>query len=188
MAMKNIIKAIIVSMAFVACDSGEERYSREYLCQFTFDMSMHSTSALTRCIDNPSMFVRVDVKKENGIFALYIYPNSGNDNERILLRTDPEIYKMGQVGANNSIIVGCSNFNGLKAYDSQCPNCLEAYTGISYPLAWTDNGQAVSCAKCKRKYQLNSDGITDNGLRMLEYRLRVELDYWGNKKCLYITN
>lgn len=174
MAMKNIIKAIIVSMAFVACDSGEERYSREYLCQFTFNTQLHIASPLTRCLTNPGSFVRVDVKKELGVFNLYIYSNNGKEQEKLTLSTDKENYQMGQVGANNSIIVGCSNFNGLRAYDSQCPNCLDAYTGISYPLTWTDNGQTVCCAKCNRKYQLNSDGITDNGLRLIEYRVRFD--------------
>lgn len=174
MAMKNIIKAIIVSLAFVACDSGEERYSREYLCQFTFNTQLHIASPLTRCLTNPGSFVRVDVKKELGVFNLFIYSNNGKEQEKLTLSTDKENYQMGQVGANNSIIVGCSNFNGLRAYDSQCPNCLDAYTGISYPLAWADNGQTVCCAKCNRKYQLNSDGITDNGHRLIEYRVRFD--------------
>lgn len=172
--MKNIIKAIIVSMAFVACDSGEERFSRAYPCQFTFNTQLHPASALTRCLTNPGTFVRVDVKKVQGVFNLYIYSNNGQEQEKLTLTTDRENYQIGQVGANNSIIVGCSNFNGLKAYDAQCPNCLDAYTGINYPLTWTSNGLALSCKKCSRIYQLNSDGVTDNGLRLLEYRVMYD--------------
>jgi hypothetical protein len=46
----------------------------------------------------------------------------------------------------------------------------------------------VSCKNCSRTYQLNTDGITDNGLRLLEYRVRVEFDQLGNKKALWVTN
>lgn len=161
-------------MAFVACDSGEERYSMDYPCLFTFNTQLHITSALTRCLDNPGSFVRVDVKKELGVFNLFIYSNNGKEQEKITLATDKENYQMGQVGANNSIIIGCSNFNGLKAYDAQCPNCLDAYTGINYPLSFSSNGQTVSCSKCERIYQLNTEGITDNGLRLIEYRPRYD--------------
>lgn len=159
--------------AFVACDNSEERFSSKYPCAFTFNTTLHPASALTRSLDNPTMYVRVDVKRENGIHVLYVYPNSG-ENERIMLSTDDENYRIGQVGANNSIIVGCSTFNGLKAYDAQCPNCLDQFSSNNFPLAFANNGQAVTCKKCSRTYQLNSEGITDNGLRLLEYRVRYD--------------
>lgn len=165
---------LLLSLLFFGCTDGEERYNSTYPCQFTFNTQLHITSPLTRCLTNPGSFVRVDVKKEKGVFNLYIYSNSGKEQEKLTLVTDRENYQMGQVGANNSIIVGCSNFNGLKAYDAQCPNCLDEYTGINYPLTWTNNGQAVECAKCKRTYQLNSEGITEDGLRLIEYRIRFD--------------
>lgn len=161
-------------LLFASCDNSEERYSNEYLCQFTFNTQLHIASPLTRCLTNPGSFVRVDVKKEKGVFNLYIYSNNGEEQEKLTLATDRENYQMGQVGANNSIIVGCSNFNGLKAYDAQCPNCLDTYTGTNYPLTWGDNGQTVNCAKCKRSYQLNTEGITNDGLRLIEYRIRFD--------------
>ena len=188
MAVKNILKVLLLSAVLVSCTDSDERFTRKYPCKFKFDMALHPTSALTRCLDNPTMFVRVDVKRENGVFVFYVYPNSGKDNERIMLGTDKENYLVGQVGANNSIIVGASTFNGHKAYDAQCPNCLDMYSGSSFPLAFSQNGQTVSCKNCSRTYQLNTDGITDNGLRLLEYRVRVEFDQLGNKKALWVTN
>lgn len=157
-----------------SCSDTEEQYTTEYTCYFTFSTQLHPTSLLTRVLDNPGSYVRVDVKLVSGAHRLYIYSNNGKDEEEVAVTTDKENYLIGTVGANSSIMVGCSTFNGAKAYDSQCPNCLSDYTGSSYPLTWTANGQAVECAKCGRTYELNYDGRTDNGKALLQYKVSYD--------------
>ncbi|MGN1263484.1 MAG: hypothetical protein ACI4TW_05555 [Prevotella sp.] len=158
-----------------SCSKDEEQYTKEYICQFSFSTQLHPTSLLTLALANPASYVKVDVKTVSGTRRLDISSNNGKDTESITVSTDKENYMIGTVGANSSIIVGCSTFNGLKAYDSQCPNCLNDYTGNSYPLTWTSNGQAVECGKCGRKYELNYEGSTDNGKMLLQYKV----DYNG---------
>ena len=84
------------------------------------------------------------------------------------------------MGANRRLIVGCSNFNGLKCFDGQCPNCLLNGTLSNYPLSWTDRGQMLVCQKCSRKYNPNAEGIPTNGgeddRRLIEYRIEFNGD------------
>lgn len=155
--------------ALTACDDETEQYTNDYECYFTFETRYHQTSLLTLALDNPGSFVRVDVRQEQGVHRLYMYSNNGRDTETVMLTTDRENYVMGTVGANNSIIVGCTNFDGLRAYDSQCPNCLAAYTGNSYPMTWTANGQGLTCANCHRTYELNYEGRANDGKPLLQY-------------------
>lgn len=158
-----------------ACGKDDnEQYSNDYTCYFTFTTQYHPTSLLTLALDNPGSFVNVTVQLASGVHQLHITSNNGRDVEDVVITTDKENYLIGNVGANGSIIVGCSVFDGLKAYDGQCPNCLGNYTGNSYPLAWASNGQAVDCAKCGRRYELSYDGRTDEGRALLQYKVTYD--------------
>lgn len=176
--------APIASMMFLqtSCDDGSERYSTEYRCQFVFNTNTHITSILTRTLDNPGSFALVKMRTEKGIKVLDIQSNNGKDKETIYMTTVEENQMTGSLGANNSIIVGCTNFNGMAAFDGQCPNCLANYTSQNFPLTWCENGQKVSCAKCGKIYELHYEGRTDEGKRLIEYRVR----YDGNR--LTVTN
>lgn len=166
------VATIVVAIALTACDAGENKYSDDYVCNFVFYTTYHPTSVLTRVLDNPGMYVRVEVTKSLGIYHLIIYPNDGSESEDIALTTAIENEKISYdyVGANNAIIIGCSTAMEWQAYDAQCPACLENYTGTSYPLSWTNSGSAVTCAKCGRTYTLVY-GASDDGYRLLEYRI-----------------
>lgn len=160
---------------FSACtEDNEEQYTTEYTCYFTFMTQFHPTSLLTLSLDNPGSFVKVDVKLVSGAHQLHIASNNSRDMEDLTITTDKENYLIGTVGVNGSLIIGSSTFDGRKAYDAQCPNCLNDYTGNNYPLSWTSNGQAVECAKCGRKYELNYNGRTDNGKALLQYRVSFD--------------
>ncbi|MGM9707787.1 MAG: hypothetical protein ACI3YM_09320 [Prevotella sp.] len=177
---KNLIRrslysacALLFSASVLSsCDDSTERYSTLYRCQFSFKTQLHITSILTRTIDNPGSFALVKVTTTNGVKVLHIESNNGTDQETIRLNTEEENRLIGSVGANNSILVGCTNFNGMAAYDAQCPNCLEDFTGTNYPLRWAAKGQQVECAKCGRQYLLHSMGAcTEGGKRLIEYRV-----------------
>ena len=169
------IPCLLLAVMLSACSKEEEQYTKEYICQFSFNTQLHPTSLLTLALANPASYVKIDVKDASGTRRLEISSNNGKDKETITISTDKENYMIGTVGANSSIIVGCSTFSGLKAYDSQCSNCLNDYTGNSYPLTWTANGQAVECGKCGRKYELNYEGSTEDGKTLLQYKV----DYNG---------
>lgn len=164
------IFTIILSSLFVSCDDGESRYTSDYVCNFIFYITYHPTSVLARVLDNPGMYVRVEVTKSLGIYHLLVYPNDGSDYEDIALTTALENEKISYdyVGADGAIIIGCSTAMEWQAYDAQCPACLENYTGTSYPLSWSDNGTSVTCSKCSRTYYL-VHGASDDGYRLLEY-------------------
>lgn len=173
MIRKMWLVAVTAVLSLCACDKAEEEYSRDYPCAFAFNTQLHATSMLARVLDNPGSFVRVDVRMTQGIHRLTISSNNGTDKEEIPITTDRENYRIGNVGAANSIIVGCSVFNGPCAYDSQCPNCIVTGggTGTSIMLTWTNGGQAVTCGKCKRNYELNYDGRPTDGRPLMRYRV-----------------
>ena len=159
-------------IALCACDKAENRFSTEYTCNFVFYTKYHNTSILTRVLDTPGLFVYVEVQGRQGISHVLVYPNNGDAMEDIPLTTEIENrYNYDNIGANRSIIIGCTTTSEWRAYDRQCPYCLDTYSGTSFPLSWTDNGQAVYCKNCKRTYNLTYGASTD-GHRLIEYRVR----------------
>lgn len=163
----------IMAIAVCSCADTDNRYSTAYVCNFMFRGDYHPTSIIARTLSNPGMYVKVTVQKKSGITHLIANPNSGSENEDIALTTEIENrYDYSNVGANQCIIIGCTTTNEWRAYDGQCPYCLESNSGVNFPLTWTNNGQSVECAKCARTYNLNYDGISDDGNRMLQYNVR----------------
>lgn len=166
--------AVMLACMFPSCTADDGRYSTSYPCAFSFNTQLHVTSILTRCLDNPGVFVKVDVRRDKGIYVLDLASNNGKETESVPLTTEDENRRIGSVGAGNSLIIGCTNFNGMAAFDAQCPNCLVNYTGSSYPLTWVAGGQAVVCGKCGVSYELNYGGRPSSGERLIEYRIRYD--------------
>lgn len=167
-----IALTVMPAMLLSGCDDAENTHSTDYPCRFTFDMSLHQTSVLTRIIDNPGLYVGVSSRKVKGVTWLTIEPNNG-DKEDFPLTTEREnYYSYDNMGAGNSLIVGCSNFNGLKAYDRQCPSCLKSSRNPVYTLAFTGNRQKMECKACGRIYELET-GQSNDGVRLMEYTPRV---------------
>lgn len=183
--MRKLFMAIIAALSLTACEKAEEQYSSTYPCVFTFYTQYHPTSLLTLALDNPGSYAMVKVSLMQGVHRLAISSNNGQDTENVTISTDRENYQIGNVGADNCIIVGCSTFNGLRAYDGQCPNCLSDYTNNSFPLTWANNGQAVECARCGRVYELNYDGRPDTGGKAL---LQYRVTYGGSGTVLAVRN
>lgn len=162
------------ALLLAACEKGENRYSMDYPCNFIFRADYHRTSILARVFDNPGMFVCVKVQRKSGITHIIAEPNTGAENEDIALTTEIENrYNYDNIGADKSLIIGCSTTNEWRAYDRQCPYCLANNSSVTFPLTWADGGQAVTCARCGRKYNLTY-GASADGYRLLEYVPRYD--------------
>lgn len=174
MRKTRTIALAIVTMLIAACNE-QNRFSTAYMCRFMFRSDYHPTTLLARVLNNMGMFVKVTIQNKNGITNLNVSPNDGNASEDIPLTTELEKrYDYSNVGANQCIIIGCTTSGEWRAYDGQCPYCLDNYSGTNFPLSWTNSGNAVQCAKCKRTYNLNYDGISDDGNRLLQYNVRSD--------------
>ena len=114
---------LAIVTALTACTSDGFRYSTDYPCNFTFYVSYHQTSVLARVLDNPGLYVWVEVQKKLGVNHLMVHPNNGDADENIALTTEIENNRIDydMMGANGQLIVGCSPFGEWKAYDRQCP-------------------------------------------------------------------
>lgn len=164
-----------------ACDA-EDSISRKYPCQFIFKTSFHPGSTIETALNGAGTYTFISAERKNGIWHIYSTLNDGrNKTEDIALSTASENYAnysyMG-AGTNkdvtkNGFILGQTNFNGLTAWERQCPNCIMQYGGTSYPLEWTGNRQSVTCGKCQRVYSLENGTITsgDRGDILMRYRV-----------------
>ena len=186
--LRNIgvrVVLLVCCMLIFACDT-ENQYSTKYRCSFYFDTAKHPTSILTRSLSNPGMWVFVSVQQKQGVNHVMVSPNSGNknDDEDIAMTTEIENNRINynNLGANNGIIVGCSNFNGIMAYDRMCPHCLEK--SKDSPLEWDDNKQQVRCKACKLTYMLETGNCTTEKLLLLKYKVA----YGGEGKPLQVYN
>lgn len=171
-----------------AC-SGEEQYTVKYPCNFIFYTGYHSTSILNGITTNAGTFVIVSAKRVNGLQHVYVSRNDGGADEDWSMTTEIENNRLSydNIGANNALIIGCSTTMEPKAYDRQCPYCLENQSGVNYPLAWADDGRMVECAKCGRKYDLNANGVSTDGHRLLQYRVMLGTGY-GGAEVLRVSN
>ena len=164
---------IIGLFAILAGCTGESYISRDYLCYFVFDTSLHPMPCqLTGILGNPGHFVKIESSMVQGVRHLKTTRNYDNATEDIMLRSEREKTRC-ELGANNCIIVGVSSYeNLLKAYDGQCAACLSERGGTNYPLSWQENGTQLHCAKCGLTYDVNS-GLATNGKRLLHYNAVV---------------
>lgn len=165
--MKHVLALLPVTL-LTAC-SADSQYSTTYPCNFYFDTGKHPTSILTRSLDNPGMWTFVSVRQRQGINYVMVTPNNG-DAEDIAMTTEIENHRVNYnyMGADNGIIVGRSNFSGIKAYDRQCPKCLDK--SQNSPLNWDDNTQMVKCPSCQSVYMLETGNCTTAKIRLLEYK------------------
>lgn len=160
---------LLTCLLITAC-SADAQYSTTYPCNFYFDTGKHPTSILTRSLDNPGMWTFVSVRQSQGINHVMVTPNNG-DAEDIAMTTEIENHRVNynNMGADNGIIVGCSNFSGIRAYDRQCPKCLDYARNSA--LEWDNNRQMVKCQSCQSVYMLENGSCTTASIRLLEYKV-----------------
>lgn len=176
--MRAAAAAITVCAAalMVSCEKTEERYS-DRPCYFVYRADYHPANILSRVLSNPGMFVTVTAQKRQGIQHLMITApfDISNEEKDMPLTTEIENRYSYTLGANNSLVIGCSVTSEWRAYDRQCPYCLKNYSTTDFPLVWTDggNGQTMTCGRCGRTYNLNY-GMSTDGNRLVEYRIRFD--------------
>lgn len=158
------------AVLLLACGA-DTQYSTQYPCSFYFDTAKHPTSILTRSLGNQGMWVFVSVNRKQGINHVIVSPGNGDPVEDIAMTTEIENNRVNynNLGADNGIILGCSNFNGIRAYDRQCPHCLDG--GKKSALRWDQSLQMVNCPSCGLVYMLETGNCTSVSLRLLEYKV-----------------
>lgn len=125
------------------------------------------------------MYVYVYTKTDsNGRRHVYAQSNDGKTPlEDNIIATDIELQAPYMLGANNEIglILGCTNFNGARAYDRICPNCE-----MTQSLHWKEsNRQQVECPKCNRVYELETSNIVSGADG--EPLMRYNINFDGNR-------
>lgn len=150
-------------LILVACDDAEDSIYRGHRCYFIFDTTLHpSPCQLTTAMGNAGHFMIIKTTLVSGIRHILTTRNYDSATEDVALTTKKEQQTPCHLGAGGAIIVGRSTYTGLlMAYDGQCPNCLSAYGGTSYPLTWTKNGLQLSCARCHRAYDVNNGVVAE---------------------------
>lgn len=154
----------LAALLLIACDA-ETKYNTYYPCNFVFFTNIYPSSALTRAVNNPGEFVIVKSETRQGVTHLILTPNHGSwakSDVDLTMSTaiGNERLNYNSMGAGRGLIIGRSNFYGLKAFDLQCPNCLDAFGIAKYELTWIEDGRYLQCTQCQRTYQPdNDDGI-----------------------------
>ena len=159
--MKKTLKLVLLALCVMlsGCDA-DDRYDSPYECNFLFYTSYHLNSPLTLALGNPGHFVTVEKKVVNGGIHIVQTTNYGQ-SEDLVISSDKETIPLryAALGAHQRLIIGCTEFNGLRAYDGQCSNCLNQLGGLNYPLQWIQIGRKLQCTHCQRVYDPNADGI-----------------------------
>jgi len=161
--MKRLLTLCLCVM-MLACDDAENSIYRDHPCYFIFDTTLHPMPChLTEAMGNTGHFLIVCSRMVGGLRHIVTTRNYDQQQEDVTLTTQKENNTRCLLGAGNSIIIGRSSYTGLlMAYEGQCPNCLDDYGGSSYPLTWSQNGQQLNCAHCRRSYDVNN-GVVAQG-------------------------
>lgn len=173
--LKSFVMGLIAVVVLnTACD-GDSTVSRRYPCHFTFHTEWHPASMIVTSLNTYNYFVKISMTTYGTAYVVNT-ADRRDSTERITLTNELEnrpftggIY-LGAGADKGVIILGRTNFNGLVAWDGQCPNCATGYT-TRYPLQWTDTETSVRCNTCKRTYSLETGAIIsgDRGDRLMQY-------------------
>lgn len=203
MAKKAILFMFLGAVAGIgnllsSCDA-ENSISTQYPCHFIFYTQYHPGTSIETALNGAGSYTMVSAAKVNGAWRIYSTLNDGkNHTENIVLSTAKENYaNYSNIGAGNDtkdatkngFILGNTNFQGLVAWDRQCPNCILQYGNTNYPLEWTGNRQSVICSKCNRIYSLETGAITSGGKSKDDQALmRYRVVYSGIGSILTVGN
>ena len=177
--MKRIL-AIFSVILLCACTT-EQQYSTQYPCNFVFITQIYPTSKLTAAVKNVGAFVIVSPKVRNGNYSLWITPNDGTGEEECdiiggALEVEELNRRYTNMGARNQLVIGKDTYGTLRAFDSQCPNCIIKYG-----------------KNCERVYDINTVNgpVVENGQQgdrsLIEYRISFPAVISGYE-CLHVHN
>jgi len=165
----TLLLSLIIVCLLSAC-TVDDTISHDSICRFTFTEQYHSASQLFVAVKNPGSYAfvwtRGDGKKV--VRRVYVLPNTEGAVEEVNNITVAIENNLNYVlGTSNEIglIIGMTNFNGTRAYDRCCPNCI-----VQRALQWTgSNRQKVVCGTCQRIYELES-GVVSEGAQSADDR------------------
>ena len=163
-------------MFFQACSKDSFDFSSLYAF-FVFDNSTHQNPTLQSALNplSPGVFCRISEENKNGTVYFNFESNQGTVSPPEQADAT-DLKRTRALGTYNKtgIIVGYGNLTSpaiFYCYDSQCPNCYAESNTPAYKLSMSSNGIAT-CAKCKRTYDLNNNGLCTNanGKKLIKYR------------------
>ena len=176
------LTALLLSLP-VGCAKEENTYSNDYRVLFRFYSVYHPTSVLSRSVGNPGLFCLVKSDVRQGVTHLLVTSNDMKTTEDLPITVEVErrTIAAAYMGAGNALFIGCSQFDGPKAYDGQCPVCLRDKGGSQHPLKFVADGQTVECTQCGRHYNLKAEGAPSDdlpdGKNLLQYRIMNTAEY-----------
>ena len=183
---------LLFTLIVLASCGAEDSISRKFECRFTFQTQNHTGNTLEVALNGLGTYTFVSASYQNGIWHIFSTPNynkAKTEDIPITVATEKQYTNVTALGANNGIIIGHTNFNGLVAYDRQCPNCINQYGGTNYPLDWNaDNQQLVTCKKCHRTYNLEYGSCEGEGDRLMQYFISYSDNDRGTGKVIWVHN
>ena len=189
----NLFFLVLTLLTLSSCDA-ENSISRKFACQFIFHTQNHAGNTLEVALNGFGTYTFVSASYQKGVWHILSTPNDGkNTTEDIAITAANEKqYTNGtNLGANNGIIIGHTNFGNIVAYDRQCPNCINQYGGTNYPLDWnTTNRQMVTCKKCHRTYNLEYGSVEEGekGDRLMQYLISYSANTNGTGMVIWVHN
>lgn len=175
-ALKKYLRGALATCAaliLAGCSNTDFDYSSNRV-YFVFDNSIHQDPTLQSALNpmSPGVFCRIYEGSEGG--SLYFHFESNQNTSSRQKANADEIRRTRVIGVYNKsgIIVGYGNLSSpavLYAYDAQCPNCYNETNMANFRLYINSKGIAT-CPKCKREYDLNNNGLTANGKKLMKYR------------------
>ena len=190
--MRRLLLLLLIPL-LAACQS-EPLYDTEYPVFFTFDTKLHANSLISQLVNHANCFLIVSSKLNGRAHTLSISSNNG-ESETLRIESEGENRAIGNMGANNSLILGCvfglnmdtnqtDDLYMYVAFDRQCPACLKNRTGTNYPLQWASTANMVVCNTCQRTYHLLGIGNSSDGYRLKTYRMKYDQTH----KIFFVTN
>ena len=166
----SLFTFLLFTLLLVSC-SAEQEFST-WPCRFSYNNQIHNNAVLASAMNSSSrgMFCLITESTRAGVKYLNFQTSDGQVSDPI-----PESAEESQaqfvLGLNNGIIIGYQTLNtdgaygGFIGYDVQCPNCVRNEnntTNPNYRITMSNTGIAT-CPKCDRKYDMNNNGILQNG-------------------------
>ena len=151
-----------------SCNKVEETYSR-HVARFVFQ-NTQSVTQLNSALNSLGEFCTITARNNQ-----YIFHSPGIREDFPYERTAADV-KAGYVLGLSGLIVGIpilteqlSNQNRVVCFDLACPKCYED-NNITRAMTLKEN-QHVVCGRCNRSYDLNTQGIADDGSKLYRYQV-----------------
>ena len=159
---------LFFSFFFFSCEEAEQSYSR-HIARFVFQ-NTQIVPQLNSALNNPGEFCTITARNNQ-----YIFHSPGIREDFPYECTAADV-KAGYVLGLSGLIVGMpilteqlSDQSRVVCFDLACPKCYED-NSITRAMTLKEN-QHVVCGRCSRSYDLNTQGIADDGSKLFRYQV-----------------